>query len=162
MKVLFILRHAKSSWKDISLPDHDRPLNKRGKEEAPLMGKLIRDEDLMPNLILSSTAKRAHATVELVIEESGYEGKVKYYRDLYAAEPEAFIRALTGLSDDYERVMVVGHNPGLEQLLEVLTGENQPLPTAALAEVQLPIQNWADLSEDTEGKVTNIWRPKEI
>ena len=89
MKTLLILRHAKSSWKDDSLPDHDRPLNKRGKQDAPLVGRLDSRKDLMPDLILSSTAKRARATVELVAEESNYQGEIEYSRDLYAAEAEA-------------------------------------------------------------------------
>jgi len=161
MKTLLILRHAKSSWKDDSLPDHDRPLNKRGKHDAPLVGRLIRDEGLLPDLILSSTAKRACATVELVAEESGYEGDIEYIRELYAAGPEAFIESLAELPDKYDLVMVVGHNPGLEQLLEELTGEYQSLPTAALAQVVMPIQCWIELSNKADGKLVNIWRPRE-
>ena len=162
MKTLLVLRHAKSSWKDDSLADHDRPLNKRGKQEAPIMGKLIRDMDLVPDLIFSSTAKRARSTVELVVEESGYEGDVVYSRELYAADSEATIKSLSELADEYDRVMVVGHNPGLEQLVEELTGEYQPLSTASLALVQLPIQSWAELLGEDKGKLENIWRPKEL
>ena len=167
MKKLLILRHAKSSWKDGSLPDHDRPLNKRGKEDASRMGRLMRNEDLLPDLILSSTAERARVTVELIVEESGYEGVVEYRRELYATGPEVYIESISGLPDKYERVMVVGHNPGLEQLLEELIGEYQPLSTAALALVKLPIQNWAELHpgpghNETNGTLVNIWRPKEL
>jgi phosphohistidine phosphatase len=161
MKTLLILRHAKSSWKDDTLPDHDRPLNKRGKQDAPLVGRLMHDEGLLPNLILSSTAKRARATVELVAEESGYEGDIQYSRELYAAGPEAYVESLTELPDKYDRVMVVGHNPGLEQLLEELTGEYHSLPTAALAQVSIPIQCWIELSNMADGKLVNIWRPRE-
>jgi phosphohistidine phosphatase len=162
MKTLLILRHAKSSWKDESLPDHDRPLNKRGKEEAPRMGRLIRELGLTPDLILSSTAKRARTTAELVAEEAGYEGEIILSRDLYATGPDAFIEALAGLEDAYQRVMVVGHNPGLEELLEALTGEYQPLTTAALAQVRLEIDRWNELTDDVEGKLINVWVPKEL
>jgi phosphohistidine phosphatase len=74
MKSVLILRHAKSSWKDPDLPDHDRPLNKRGKHDAPLMGRLLKREDLVPDVIISSTAMRARATAEAVAKGSGYKG----------------------------------------------------------------------------------------
>jgi phosphohistidine phosphatase len=160
MKTLLVLRHAKSSWKDDSLPDHDRPLNKRGKQDAPLVGRLIRKKDLAPDLILCSTARRARATVDLVVEESGYQGDIEYCPELYAAEPEAYIEALAILPNKHNRIMVVGHNPGLEQLLEELTGEYQSLPTAALAQVILPIENWAEITNQPDCKLVDIWRPR--
>lgn len=162
MKTLLILRHAKSSWKASGLADHDRPLNKRGKRDAPRVGRLLRDENLAPHLILSSTAKRALDTAEAVAEASSYEGEVEARAEFYMAAPEAYLNTQRGLSDDYECVMVIGHNPGLEELVETLTGEAEPLPTAALVQVELPIQRWRDLSDDTEGKLVNVWRPKEL
>jgi phosphohistidine phosphatase len=167
MKTLLILRHAKSSWKDEALPDHDRPLNKRGKADAPRMGKLLRDEDLIPDLILSSDAQRARATTELAAEECHYEGEITYLRDLYAAEPEAYLEALAQLGGESQCVMIVGHNPGLEELLQGLTGEYQPLPTAALAQVALPLEHWSELNpnaqgEIAQGKLVNLWRPRDL
>ncbi|MEW5867886.1 MAG: histidine phosphatase family protein [Chloroflexota bacterium] len=161
MKTLLVLRHAKSSWKEADLSDHDRPLNKRGKRDAPRMGELLRQEDLVPDLILSSTAKRARTTAELVAEASGYEGEIQLLRDLYAAGAEAFVEALQHVSSKYDCVMVVGHNPGLEELLEALTGDYETLPTAALGQVQLPVDEWAELREDTNGRLVSIWRPRE-
>lgn len=167
MKTLLILRHAKSSWKDDALPDHDRPLNKRGKTDAPRMGKLLRDEDLVPDLILSSDARRARSTAELVAEESHYDGEITFLRDLYAAEAEAYLNALARLGDEAACVLIVGHNPGLEELLQDLTGEYQPLPTAALAQVTLPMKHWSELVADSQtagsqGKLVNLWRPKDL
>ena len=162
MRTLLILRHAKSSWKDDSLPDHDRPLNKRGLKDAPRMGQLLRREDLLPDLILCSSAKRARVTAELVAEESGYEGELRLKDDLYAFDAEAYLEALTELSDGYDRVMVVGHNPAMEELLEALTGGFERLPTAALAMVELPIDRWSELEDEPEGKLTHLWRPKEL
>jgi phosphohistidine phosphatase len=167
MKTLLILRHAKSSWKDEALPDHDRPLNKRGKEDAPRMGKLLLDEDLIPDLILSSDALRTRTTTELVVEESHFDGEIIYSRDLYAAESETCIQVLAEMGGEARCVMIVGHNPGLEELLQDLTGEYMPLPTAALAQVNLAIDHWSELAaselEDTpQGKLVNLWRPKEI
>jgi len=162
MKTLLILRHAKSSWGAPSLADHDRPLNKRGKRDAPRIGELLRREELVPQLILSSTARRARSTAELVSEHSGCEGPLRLERDLYAAGGEAYLEALAKLPDEYQRVLLVGHNPGLEELLEALCGEYQRLPTAALAQVSLPIERWRDLSDDTQGALVNLWRPKEL
>lgn len=162
MKTLLILRHAKSSWKEKNLPDHDRPLNKRGKQDAPRMGKLLQEKGLVPDLILSSSAKRALKTTKFVVEESGYDGEVEVDRDLYAFEASAYLEKLTALADHIQIVLIVGHNPGLEELVEQLTGEFVPLPTAALAQVNLPINSWIDLDEDGQGVLVNLWKPKEL
>jgi phosphohistidine phosphatase len=167
MKTLLILRHAKSSWKDETLPDFDRPLNKRGQEDAPRMGKLLLDQDLVPDLIISSDARRASATAELVVEESHYAGEIIFLNDLYAAEPEAYLDALARLGGEMACVMIIGHNPGLEELIQELSGEYQPLPTAGLAQINLPIQHWSELDpsaqgEIAQGKLVNLWRPKDF
>ncbi len=99
MKTLLILRHAKSSWKDDNLPDRERPLNKRGQEDAPKMGALLRKHDLLPDLVLSSPAQRARSTAELVIDESGYEGKAEYREELYSFDAEPYLEALAGLAE---------------------------------------------------------------
>src|SRR5262245_25690191 len=108
MKMLLILRHAKSSWKDEELPDHDRPLNKRGKREAPRMGRLLADHGLLPELILCSTAKRAKKTAARVIKSSGYAGPIEFHRELYAAPPAEYVVVLRQFGDPHDRVMVVG------------------------------------------------------
>ncbi len=162
MKTLLILRHAKSSWKQPDQADHDRPLNERGKRDAPRMGLLLREEDLVPDLIVSSTAKRARNTAEKAAESSGYGGEIQFTDTLYLAAPASYIGVLREVSDDHSRVMVVGHNPGLEQLLNVLTGDESALPTAALACVTLPIDRWQDFSADTRGRLVKIWIPKEL
>lgn len=162
MKRLLILRHAKSSWKDQRLADHDRPLNKRGKKDAPRMGKLLRAEDLVPDLIVTSTAVRARMTAEAVADASGYEGDVVATGSFYQAGPEEYLAYLHDLPDTYKRVMVVGHNPGLEELLETLTGALEPLPTAALAQIALPIDRWQALDSATPGELVNVWRPRQL
>ncbi len=162
MKTLLILRHAKSSWKEARLTDHDRPLNKRGHRDAPKMGRLLRDKELVPQLIISSTAKRTRKTVKLVSKACGYKGERLFREELYAAEPEAYIEAVKELDDKYQRVMVVGHNPGLEELLERLTAEEHTLPTAALAEVSLPIQTWRELDDSIKGELIKLWVPRQL
>ena len=162
MKTLLILRHAKSSWKHDDLADHDRPLKKRGEQAAALMGELIRRHDLTPQRIISSTAKRALKTAELVAEACHYEGRIIATRALYGAEPDDFVEVLRTLSDADERVMIVGHNPDLEMLLESLTGAMESLPTAALAQVALPIDAWQALEEDTSGQLVRLWTPSTL
>jgi phosphohistidine phosphatase len=162
VKTLLILRHAKSSWSEGGLADHDRPLNGRGQADAPRMGRLLRHEGLTPELIISSTAERALTTAELVAQASGYENEIRTTRQLYHAAPEAYLEQLQQLPDEYGRVMVVGHNPGLEELLEQLTNAGEFMPTAALAHVELPIKQWADLDDTTEGKLVNLWLPREL
>jgi hypothetical protein len=93
--------------------DHDRPLNKRGKRDAPPMGELLRNEHLIPEAIISSTAARARATAEAVAKACGYKGEITLNRSLYANGPEAYLVVLHGLSIDSVRVLMVGHNPGV-------------------------------------------------
>ena len=158
MKTLLILRHGKSSWKRPGA-DHDRPLNKRGNSDAPRVGKVLRDADLAPDLIISSTAERARRTAEKVAEHSGYTGAVELSSDLYLAGPEGYQRVLCRVPDALEHVLVVGHNPGAEMLLEFLTGRSETLPTAALARVRLEIERWSDLDGGARGVLVELWRP---
>ena len=162
MKTLLILRHAKSSWGNPDLPDHDRPLNDRGKRDAPRIGQLIRDQKIVPQLILSSTAKRAHKTAEKVAEMSGFSGDVVQVGDLYLATPETYIEVLNTFGGDFDPIMVVGHNPGIESLLTMLTGADEAVPTAALAHVSVDIENWAELARTTSGTLVNFWRPRDL
>ena len=162
MKTLLIMRHAKSSWDDESLPDYDRPLNKRGQKDAPRMGQLLLEEQLGPDLILSSTALRARTTAEIVAREIKFGGEIELQPDLYHAEPEDYIRALKALKDPADQVLIVGHNPGLEDLLALLTGGNEHLPTAAIAVVEFSIAHWRELTAKTKGRRIRLWRPKEL
>jgi phosphohistidine phosphatase len=161
MKTLLLLRHAKSSWKDDSLSDHDRPLNRRGQRAAPEVGKRLRDEDLIPDAILSSTARRAHQTAEAVIDESGFTAELQLFAQLYEGGPEAYLDALRDLPVSVECALVVGHNPDLEELVYLLSGESVRMPTAALAHLRLDIQAWQDLNDEEQGKLIDLWTPRE-
>ncbi len=161
MKTLLILRHAKSSWAG-NTADHQRPLNGRGKRDAPRIGRLLREEELLPDLILTSTAARAVATADLVADASGFGGPREELRAFYHAPAETFVARLRSLPEEVESVLVVAHNPGLEELLAELTGEDEILPTAALAQVTLPIRRWAELRADGSARLANLWRPREL
>jgi phosphohistidine phosphatase len=161
MKTLLILRHAKSSWKQPNQADQDRPLNKRGKKEAPKVGDYLKANDLIPDLILSSPARRAHDTAQAVAEACGFDGQIDLYQDLYLSDPACYLDVLHCLPDDARRILVVGHNPDVEELLTLLTDVSEPMTTAALAVVGLPISSWQELSEATDGRLETLWSPRE-
>ena len=162
MKTVLILRHAKSSWSNPGLADIDRPLNKRGKRDAPHMGSLLREQDIVPDLILSSPARRAKKTVQAVSEYSSFDGEFEIVPDFYPGDPETFIVTLMSVPDQVDSVMIVAHNPGLEEFLYELAGESARMPTSALAQVALPIDTWQDLEDEVQGKLVNLWRVKEL
>lgn len=162
MKTLLLLRHGKSSWSDASLADHDRPLKKRGRESAKCMGQLLRERELLPDHILTSSAARATATTQLVIKAAKYGNEVEVVPALYHADPSAFVAIVSRVPNRFDRVLVVGHNPGLEDWLDRLIGRVEAFPTAALAQIELPIDSWLDLSLSTRGILQGLWRPKEI
>jgi phosphohistidine phosphatase len=162
MKLISLLRHAKSSWKDADLPDHDRPLNRRGEKDAPRMGRFMKEQGLVPGLILSSTAKRARETALRVTEACGYTGEVRLLSELYLAEPDAYLAVLRTLPEAVVHAMLVGHNPGIEQLLERLVGQAHTLPTAALAVVELSIDRWEGAGPPPLGELRGLWLPKEL
>lgn len=161
MKTLLLMRHAKSSWKNQALSDHDRPLNKRGKREAPYMGRLLREKDAVPDLIVSSTAKRARKTAAKVLLEMGGDAVIELHSELYDATPAACLAVLNGLYHDDDCVLLVGHNPCSEELLAALTRQTRALPTAAVARIELAITSWRDLTLQTQGKLTDVWQPQE-
>ena len=162
MRTLLVLRHAKSSHKHTDLSDHDRPLNKRGKRDAPRVGQLLREQRLSPGAILTSSAKRARRTADEVARGSTFDGPVQIEPRLYLADPATIVDVLRRADSDARRVMVVGHNPGMEDLVERLTGETEVLPTAGLVRISLPIDRWKDLKLSTKGQLKAVWRPKEL
>lgn len=165
MKTLLLMRHAKSSFKEGEIPDFERPLSKRGEKDAPRMGKLLKDKDLTPDLILSSTAQRASRTAELIADKCGYKGEIIYVQDLYLGEPEAYLNTLRDLKEepgDLKTVLMIGHNPGLESLVQVLTDRVESLPTCAIAHLRVPVRTWNAINPEVIASLENIWRPREI
>jgi phosphohistidine phosphatase len=161
MKTLLILRHAKSSWRHAHISDHERPLNERGQRDAPRVGQRLRQEGPAPELIVSSSARRALATAEAVAAAVAYDHEIAVTRSLYHAGVAECIEILQSLPDKVNVVMIVGHNPGLEELLFALTGAHESMPTAALAHIQLPIDTWLQLSEETDGRLLALWLPRD-
>jgi phosphohistidine phosphatase len=162
MKTLLLMRHAKSSWKEPEIPDQERPINKRGRRDAPTMAHVILEKELVPQLIVSSTATRARQTADILLSILQHGTQVEYLDAFYLAEPLTYLEILRSQSNDFERIMVVGHNPGLEALLQILSGDIVALPTSAIAHLVLPIEKWADMSADIQGELVEVLKPKDI
>ena len=162
MKSLLLLRHGKSSWSDDSLADHDRPLKKRGRRAAQQMGRLLAALQLVPDLVLTSTAIRAHDTAVLMADTAGYRGTISAIAELYHAEPAAFVEVVSQISTESEVILVVGHNPGMEEWLRQLVESQHEMPTAALAQIELPVESWGEVTQKTRGTLRGLWVPKEV
>jgi phosphohistidine phosphatase len=162
MKTLLLLRHGKASGNDADCGDFERPLTKRGKRDVPKIGHLLRNQNLLPDIIVASSAKRCRKTADHIIEHSGYRGETRLLGDLYEANETALSEFLAALDDRYQRPLLIAHNPGMEQLLHRLSGSHDPLTTAALAHVELPIESWRELTADTRGTLHNLWQPGEL
>jgi phosphohistidine phosphatase len=156
------MRHAKSSWKDPDLTDHDRPLNKRGKRDAPRMGNLLNIEELVPDAIYSSTAKRAVSTVKRILSTCNFEGEVTYLRSLYHGGPGDFFEILENLPHEVQTVMLVGHNPDMEYFLDLTCDAQEHLPTAAIAVITFSIDYWSEINDEEEGNLVHLWKPREL
>ena len=164
MKTLLFLRHAKSNWKDSTLIDHKRPLNKRGKKDAPRMGNYLKIKKLTPDLIISSSAKRAKDTSKLVAENCGYNKDIESSNLLYGSTSRDYLTIIGGISNQYHRVLLIGHNPILEEVLETVTGEQIRMKTCSLVYISLPIKFWKEVKDDTntKGKLIDVVKVKKL
>ena len=162
-KLLVLLRHAKSSWADPDLPDHDRPLNARGRDAAALVGRHLRREGPPPDLVLCSSAVRTRQTlerlelpnrVELVIEDR-----------LYGATAGSLLARIRQVSPDDGTVLVIAHNPGIEDLARMLDRHGlagvEKFPTAAVAVLRFAIDGWQEI-EPGSGRVETIFTPRDL
>ncbi|MFO0728682.1 MAG: histidine phosphatase family protein [Myxococcota bacterium] len=162
LKTLLLVRHAKSSWEEPSLGDRERPLNGRGRRDAPRMGALLRRLGQCPERILSSDAVRARATALTMAEAAGFSGSIQFLRDLYEASPAGVLEAAARTDEPTTRLMIVGHNPGLEALVGRFVGQDLHFPTAAIAIIDLPIAAWRELGPATVARAAKVVRPKDL
>lgn len=154
MKTLFLIRHGKSSWDDATLPDKDRPLDDRGKRDAPRIGKRVAKRNLKVNLILSSPAIRALTTAKIIAKKLDYKLKGIVVDDrLYLGAMDDLLDVIHKLDDKLKRVMLVGHNPALEELAHRLSGEITNMPTCAVAEFTFNAKSWPDIGKATLARV---------
>lgn len=158
---LTLIRHAKSSWTDATLKDFQRPLNKRGRHNAPLMGSIIQRSGLSFDRIVSSPADRAITTARLIAAELGYpEQQIQALDELYDASAGQLLRCVQSLDDSWRSVALVAHNPGLTQLCDDLSGAGiDNLPTCAVAVIEFDLDSWQAVHPDL-GRLTRFEYPR--
>lgn len=170
LKTLLLLRHAKSSWDEPFRSDHDRPLAKRGRKAAPLMGMFMAETDLVPDLVLCSTARRAQETWALASDHLGASCQVEILEDLYHASVPSLISMLQEVPDTVNKVLMVGHNPTFEDLAMTLVGSGkgeaerelgQKFPTGALAVIDFPDGGWPEIDMRT-GYLREFVKPRSL
>jgi phosphohistidine phosphatase len=146
-KTLYLIRHAKSSWDDPSLRDHDRPLNKRGKRDAPFMAKVLKEEGVKPDIILSSTAVRALEFSKILADELNYKKKkIAASRDIYMASERDLLKILREVDDSNKVVFLVGHNPDLTNYANSLCNYNiDNIPTSGVFRIDFDTDKWKDI-----------------
>ena len=159
MKTLMLMRHAKSDWSGNFRTDHDRPLNKRGKEAAPLMGTFLKNQKLVPDKIYCSTAKRTEETCDLLVKALNRKVDIDYSDALYGASDETLLDHAMSADPDCDRILLIAHNPGLHELaLELISDSAEGVdrhalqgnfPTAALAVFAFDVSRWEDVAPHT-------------
>ena len=161
MKTLLLLRHAKSSWKEDGLRDFDRPLNGRGKKAAETMGRFIRKKKVAPDLVLSSPAVRARETIEAIMKIAELPSELRFDDRIYDAGVMRLLEVISQIDDDRNTVLMVGHNPGMEELLGLLSDQFEHMATGTLAKINLNGASWSKVVKE-KGTVDWIVKPKEL
>ena len=159
MLTLYLLRHAKSSWADESMRDFDRPLANRGREACAVIGEFIEEKGIEFDLVLVSTAVRTRETIALVKDRAKFQAEVRYDERIYEAITAQLLEVISQVENDRQSVLLVGHNPGIADLLALLTGEQHQVTTATFAKIELNVSAWsANLAN--AGTLDWIVRPK--
>jgi len=163
MKTLYIVRHAKSSWENAELSDFERPLNERGKDDAPRMGKWLKEKEFSPDLVLSSPAKRALSTARKICKVIGFNKEdIKTDRRLYHADDEMMLSVLRENKGKYNKIMMVGHNPGLTEFVNSIVNEEidiDNVPTCGVVGFSFDTDEWSKINWGT-GKFLFFEYPK--
>lgn len=162
MKTLLLMRHAKSSWKNDGQADHERPLNDRGKRDAPNMGRFLQDQGILPDAILASSAKRARKTAVAVAEVLGCADRIETRDELYSASPREYLNILRELPDGVETAMIVAHDPTMSEFVSVLRQTGTEMATGAIACFELSIGSWQEFVPPVPSELRGLWLPGEI
>ncbi|HEX8633581.1 MAG TPA: histidine phosphatase family protein [Pyrinomonadaceae bacterium] len=160
MKTLLLLRHARPAQVSPTGRDFDRPLVEEGRADALLIGQLLRRRQLRPEAVICSPATRALQTADYAIEAARLRTRLLFYDRIYEATAEQLIEVVSEAGGEAETLLLVGHNPGLQELLERLTGEHAPMLPATLARIDLDIAAWSALSDATAGRLVFALSPQ--
>lgn len=161
---VFMVRHAKSSWSQPMQKDFDRPLNDRGERDAPMMGERLKKLGIMPDLVISSTAKRAKQTAKKICDALGYnKDDIKWYEKLYHCSPDIYEEVIYEIDNDIETIFIVSHNPGITQFVNGLSADFKiyNVPTCGIIGAEFESEHWNDFST-TGRKVILFEYPKKI
>lgn len=161
MKTLLILRHAKATDGVSGQPDFDRALNARGRGEALAVGEFIKKENVRLELVVSSPALRARETAETVVSASGLHGDIRFDQRIYEASRQVLNGLLLEIVDSVSSLMLVGHNPGLEDLIHWLTGRSEHLSPATAAKISFQVEQWNEVKENT-GTLEWLVKPDQL
>jgi phosphohistidine phosphatase len=169
VRTLYVLRHAKSDWGDASLRDFDRPLNGRGRKSAKAMGRELRERGLTPDLVLLSPSARTTETLARVEEGFGASFEKVEERSIYLAETEELVALIRNAPAKSDRLMIVGHNPGMHELVLLLANGPRDLreeaaakfPTGAMAEISFDVGDWSDVTPGS-GFIRSFLKPREL
>jgi phosphohistidine phosphatase len=148
MKNLFLLRHAKAVSSSAGLRDFDRSLSDQGREQAERLGKYLQQQNIGPDLVLCSTALRARETTELVLTAAGSTSEVRYDLRIYEASVQQLLEVISEIEEGKNEVFLVGHNPGLEELLKRLTGRFETMGTSTLAKIAVTGSEWIEAAAE--------------
>ena len=163
MKRLIVLRHGKAEQPVSGHSDFDRELTQRGRDDATRVGEVLFERKLTPDSIISSSAKRAITTAQRVAKSCGFKPDVIELADLYSAGIVAILNVIrTSIPSDATTALIVGHNPGLEYLIELFSLTYQSLPPAGWALINLRIENWSDIDRNTESDIPDLWIPGSV
>lgn len=163
MKKLVLIRHAKSDWSKPHLDDFSRPLNKRGLKNAPFMAKILKDKNIKPNLIISSPSTRTKQTLEYFVKELDYKDEVKFEESIYEAQFENLLNVIKNIKNSYKTVFLVGHNPGLCDLVNFLLDKYfENIPTCGIVEIDFNVKSWKDISKENSILVSCEYPKKHI
>ncbi|HEY0271541.1 MAG TPA: histidine phosphatase family protein [Chitinophaga sp.] len=150
MKTLLLIRHAKSSWNDPDMDDFDRPLNKRGKANAPEMASRLRQRGVLPELLIASPAKRAKSTAKIMAKAWNYPRQaILFEEELYLCYASTFLKVITRIDDDFDAVAIFAHNPGITDFANYLTEEIRidNVPTTGIFAIQANTDSWTDFDK---------------
>lgn len=163
MKDLYLIRHAKSDWSNPDWTDFERPLNKRGLDNAPRMGEFLKEQNVLPDIIYSSDANRALSTAQILAEKIGYPiNKIIKQHSIYESGVQFYLELITGIDDNMNSAFVVGHNPTQTVLINYLTDAGvSHLPTCGVAHIQVDSDSWEYVSKST-GRLLNLFTPKKL